>query len=70
MSQYASERFGRQSLPFRDNETHFRDILESIEHIQMFLEGMDFADYEKDLRTKSAIERQMQIITEAAYRLG
>jgi uncharacterized protein with HEPN domain len=36
----------------------------------MFLEGMDFASYTADLRTKSAVERQVQIITEAAYRLG
>jgi uncharacterized protein with HEPN domain len=57
-------------LPFRDNEIHFRDILESIEHIQMFLEGMDFAAYKADAKTKSAVERQMQIITEAAHLLG
>ncbi|MGA7857192.1 MAG: HepT-like ribonuclease domain-containing protein [Terracidiphilus sp.] len=57
-------------MPFRDNQTHFRDILESIEHIEMFLEEMDFEAYQADAKTKSAVERQMQIITEAAYRLG
>lgn len=31
---------------------------------------MDFTAYGKDQRTKSAVERQMQIITEAAIRLG
>jgi uncharacterized protein with HEPN domain len=31
---------------------------------------MDFAAYEKDRKTKSAMERQLQIITEAAIRLG
>ena len=36
----------------------------------MFLEEMDFSSYTADLRTKSAVERQVQIITEAAYRLG
>jgi uncharacterized protein with HEPN domain len=31
---------------------------------------MDFDVYRGDLKTKSAVERQMQIITEAAVRLG
>jgi uncharacterized protein with HEPN domain len=57
-------------LPFRDAENHLRDILESIEHIEMFLDGVDFDSYKADIRTKSAVERQVQIITEAAYRLG
>jgi uncharacterized protein with HEPN domain len=57
-------------LPFRDADNHLRDILESIEHIEMFLEGVDFDSYKADIRTKSAVERQVQIITEAAYRLG
>jgi uncharacterized protein with HEPN domain len=57
-------------LPFRDSETHLRDILESIELIESFLAKMAFDDYQTDLKTKSAVERQMQIITEAAKRLG
>jgi uncharacterized protein with HEPN domain len=57
-------------LSFRDCRVHFRDILESIEHIEIFLEGIDFDSYRADEKTKSAVERQMQIITEAAYRLG
>lgn len=57
-------------MPFRDAENHLRDILESIEHIEMFLNGVDFDSYKADIRTKSAVERQVQIITEAAYRLG
>ena len=31
---------------------------------------MDFERYRTDFKTKFAVERQMQIITEAAYRLG
>ena len=31
---------------------------------------MDLDAYKADLKTKSAVERQMQIITEAAVRLG
>ena len=57
-------------MPFRDNTTHLRDILEAIDHIDSFLKGMDLDAYQADLKTKSAVERQMQIITEAAVRLG
>jgi uncharacterized protein with HEPN domain len=57
-------------LPFKNAEQHLRDILESINNIDTFLGDMDFDVYRGDLRTKSAVERQMQIITEAAVRLG
>jgi uncharacterized protein with HEPN domain len=56
-------------LPFRDNSTHFRDILDAISLIDQFLGEMTFEAYQEDLKTKSAVERQMQIITEAAHRL-
>jgi uncharacterized protein with HEPN domain len=49
---------------------HFQDIVDSIALIDLFLTDFDFEAYEKDLKTKSAVERQLQIITEAAYRLG
>ena len=57
-------------MPFRDAERHLRDILESINNIDTFLGDMDFDVYRGDLKTKSAVERQMQIITEGAVRLG
>ncbi|MFZ0314283.1 MAG: HepT-like ribonuclease domain-containing protein [Candidatus Korobacteraceae bacterium] len=57
-------------MPFRDNSTHLRDILEAINHVESFLSDMDFDAYNADPRTKSAVERQTQIITEAAVRLG
>ena len=57
-------------MPFRDNSTHLHDILEAIDHIESFLSGMDLAAYQADVKTKSAVERQMLIITEAAVRLG
>lgn len=57
-------------MPFRDAEQHLRDILESINNIDTFLGDMDFDVYRGDVKTKSAVERQMQIITEAAIRLG
>jgi uncharacterized protein with HEPN domain len=60
----------RPSLPFRNARTHFEDILQSIDHIDEFLAGMDFEGYSKDRKTRSAVERELQIITEAAIRLG
>ncbi len=49
---------------------YFEDILQSIGHIRSFVAGLDADAYKADLKTKSAVERQLQIITEAAYRLG
>jgi uncharacterized protein with HEPN domain len=57
-------------LPFRDAKLHLRDIVESIDHIGSFVEGLNLAAYRTDLKSKSAVERQLQIITEAAIRLG
>ena len=57
-------------MPFRNDAMHLRDILEGIDHIEAFLVGMDFEKYETDEKTKSAVERKLQIITEAAKRLG
>jgi uncharacterized protein with HEPN domain len=57
-------------LPFRDNDTHLRDILVGIDYIEAFLGDMEFAAYHADIKTRSAVERQMQIITEASNRLG
>ena len=57
-------------MPFRDKTRHLRDILEAIDLIELFLDGLTFESYQTDLKTKSAVERQMQIMTEAAIRLG
>ena len=57
-------------MPFRDAQSHLRDIHEGIDHIDEFLKGMDFEAYSMDLKTQSAVERQLQIIAEAAIRLG
>jgi uncharacterized protein with HEPN domain len=45
------------------------DIRESIENIEAFLKETGFDDYCADLKTRSAVERQLQIISEAAARL-
>jgi uncharacterized protein with HEPN domain len=60
-------------VPFRNARTHFEDILQSIDHIDAFLAGIDFEGYQgyrEDRKTRSAVERELQIITEAAIRLG
>jgi uncharacterized protein with HEPN domain len=57
-------------LSFRDNARHLNDILEAIDLIELFLGEMTFEMYQTDPKTKSAVERQMQIMTEAAFRLG
>jgi len=57
-------------LSFRNSRDHLTDILDGIRLIETFIAGLDLAVYRDDIKTKSAVERQLQIITEAAYRLG
>lgn len=56
-------------MPFKEVNSHLIDIRDSVGNINSFLEGMDFEAYYADLKTKSAVERQLQIISEAAVRL-
>jgi uncharacterized protein with HEPN domain len=44
--------------------------VEAIDHIESFLGAMTFESYQADPKTKAGVERKMQIITEAAVRLG
>ncbi|MFQ5446778.1 MAG: DUF86 domain-containing protein [Saprospiraceae bacterium] len=45
---------------------YLSDIQRAIELIERFVEGIDsFFDYQNDLKTKSAVERQLGIIGEA-----
>ena len=57
-------------MPFRSERNHFEDILQSIDHIDEFLAELGFEGYQVDMKTRSAVERELQIITEAAIRLG
>ena len=56
-------------MPFRDHESHLRDILQSIDQINEFVGNMTFAIYQRDEKTKAAVERKIQILTEAVIRL-
>ncbi len=57
-------------MPFKDDASRWRDILEAITLIDQFLAGMDFDGYQRDEKTKSAVERQLLVLSEAAKLLG
>jgi uncharacterized protein with HEPN domain len=46
------------------------DIVSSIDAIERFTEGMDFQTFQADAKTVAAVERKLQVISEAAVRLG
>jgi uncharacterized protein with HEPN domain len=56
-------------MPFEDARLHFEDILESVQHIERFVAGMDLEAYRRDDKTQAAVERKMLILSEAAIRL-
>ncbi len=57
-------------MPFRDEDNSFRDIAEAIGMIESFTAGMDFKAFREDPKTVAAVERKLQVISEAAIRLG
>jgi uncharacterized protein with HEPN domain len=57
-------------LPFRDPVSSLQDIHESIEWVEHFTSGFEFEDFRTDPRTVAAVERKLQLISEAAVRLG
>ena len=56
-------------MSFRGVGMHFNDMLTAINLVEEFVGPMDFAAYQADAKTRAAVERELQIITEAAYRL-
>ncbi len=50
----------------RDYRLFIKDMLESMEAIERFVEGMEFEDFVKDDKTTSAVIRKFEIIGEAA----
>jgi len=46
-----------------------KDILEAIEKIEMFIDGMDFDQFQADDKTSSAVLRKLEIIGEAVKHL-
>ena len=57
-------------MPSRDAELHFGDMLKAIRRVTAFIGPMSFAEYERDEKTASAVERQLLIVTEASIRLS
>lgn len=45
------------------------DMLEGIENIVVFTKNMNYEEYQADVKTKSAVERNIEIIGEAANSL-
>jgi uncharacterized protein with HEPN domain len=52
-------------------KTWLYDVLNSIEEIESFFENkpLIFSDYQKDIKTKRAVERNIEIIGEAVNRI-
>jgi uncharacterized protein with HEPN domain len=49
---------------------YFGDILEAIELIEQFTFGLDFESFRENPMVIAAVERKLQIVSEAAVRLG
>ena len=53
-----------------DPRTFLFDIQRACQVISQFTSGMTFPDYSADLKTRSAVERQLEIIGEALVLSG
>jgi uncharacterized protein with HEPN domain len=50
----------------RDYKLYLKDIILSIDHIQDFVENIDYDDFLGDVKTQSAVVRQLEVIGEAS----
>jgi uncharacterized protein with HEPN domain len=57
-------------VPFKEPALALRDIVEAIGAIKQFTRDMDAAAFRSDPKTVAAVERKLQVISEAAIRLG
>ena len=60
----------RLCLPFREPSLSLREIADAIAAIKQFVQGMDAETFGTDPKTVAAVERKLQVISEAAVRLG
>lgn len=58
------------SVPSSDPARRFRDILDEIDRIERFTEGMDRQAFAADERTVYAVKHGLLVISEAARKLG
>jgi uncharacterized protein with HEPN domain len=56
-------------MPFSDPRQHLEDVLDAIDKITVFVGDMDETAYRSDEKTKAAVERKIQVLTEAIVRL-
>ena len=54
----------------RDNKLLIEDILDALNRIEIYTEGYTFENYIDDSKTKDAVERNFEIIGEAASRIS
>jgi uncharacterized protein with HEPN domain len=53
----------------RQAEDYLNDIIESINDIELFTQGMNFETFEKDRKTTKAVIRCLEVIGEAVKKL-
>lgn len=53
----------------RDSTLYLKDILDAMEAIESFVEGMDLDEFQRDDKTSSAVIRKFEIIGEATKNL-
>ena len=56
-------------MPFSDARRHLEDVLDAINKIDEFIGAIDLNAYRADEKTKAAVERKIQVLTEAIIRL-
>jgi len=56
-------------MPPREWRFRIQDLLDAIESIRTYTEGMDFAVFQNDRKTVDAVVRNLTIIGEAAARV-
>lgn len=57
-------------MPSSKPERRFRDILDNIEAIRRYTDGMELSELRADSKTRDAVERCLERISEAAAKLG
>jgi uncharacterized protein with HEPN domain len=57
-------------LPFSEASLSLTDILDAIVAIEQFTQDLDLDSFRQDPKTIAAVERKLQVISEAAVRLG
>lgn len=57
-------------MPSEKPQRRWRDIVEQIDLVRAFVDGMQPAGFVADIKTRFAVERALLIIAEAATKLG